>query len=84
METRSQSSFGFTEEVCEMWNGLRDIGVRLNVSTGWMRGSIDMDDAHLRTISVELNIAVVNVDYRFVNPLVGHPTRCSVFDDRLL
>ncbi|TFK87903.1 alpha/beta-hydrolase [Polyporus arcularius HHB13444] len=31
---------------------------------GWMRGSIDMDDAHLRTISVELNIAVVNVDYR--------------------
>ncbi|KAI0708768.1 Alpha/Beta hydrolase protein [Cerioporus squamosus] len=31
---------------------------------GWMLGDIDSDDAHLRTICVELNIAVVNVDYR--------------------
>ena len=27
-----------------------------------------MDDPHLRTIAVELKIAIVNVDYRFVKP----------------
>ncbi|KAM5545527.1 hypothetical protein V8D89_000565 [Ganoderma adspersum] len=30
----------------------------------WQVGDPDMDDAHLRTIAVELNLAIVNVDYR--------------------
>ncbi|PIL34606.1 hypothetical protein GSI_03385 [Ganoderma sinense ZZ0214-1] len=30
----------------------------------WQVGDLDMDDAHLRTIAVELNLVIVNVDYR--------------------
>ncbi len=29
-----------------------------------MLGDLDMDDAHLRSISLELQLAIVNVDYR--------------------
>ncbi|RPD53880.1 hypothetical protein L226DRAFT_548399 [Lentinus tigrinus ALCF2SS1-7] len=31
---------------------------------GWVFGDLDQDDMHLRTISVELKVAIVNVDYR--------------------
>ncbi|TFK87906.1 hypothetical protein K466DRAFT_599116 [Polyporus arcularius HHB13444] len=31
---------------------------------GYMLGDLDMDDAHLRSISLELQLAIVNVDYR--------------------
>ncbi|KAI1793709.1 Alpha/Beta hydrolase protein [Ganoderma leucocontextum] len=31
---------------------------------GWQVGDVDMDDYHLRTIAVELNIVIINVDYR--------------------
>ncbi|RPD55182.1 hypothetical protein L226DRAFT_575000 [Lentinus tigrinus ALCF2SS1-7] len=31
---------------------------------GWMLGGLESDDIHLRTVSVELKLAVLNVDYR--------------------
>ncbi|KAJ7710493.1 Alpha/Beta hydrolase protein [Mycena rosella] len=31
---------------------------------GWVSGDLDIDDFHLRIISVELRISIVNVDYR--------------------
>ncbi|KAI0704743.1 Alpha/Beta hydrolase protein [Earliella scabrosa] len=34
---------------------------------GWVTGDLDMDDAHLRSISVELQVGIVNVNYRPVN-----------------
>ena len=37
-------------------------------TSGWAIGDLDMDDNNLRTIAVELKLAIVNVDYRFVTP----------------
>lgn len=31
---------------------------------GWLVGDVDIDDYHLRTICVELQLAIVNVGYR--------------------
>ena len=31
---------------------------------GWSLGNIDMDDANLRHICVDLRISIINVDYR--------------------
>ena len=39
---------------------------------GWMFGDIDMDDSCLRTICVELQLAIANVEYRYA-------TRPSLF-----
>ncbi|KAI0757822.1 alpha/beta-hydrolase [Daedaleopsis nitida] len=33
---------------------------------GWVIGDLDMDDNHLRTLCVKLQLAIVNVDYRLV------------------
>ncbi len=35
-------------------------------STGFALGDLEMDDMHLRTIAVELKLAIVNVGYRLV------------------
>ncbi|RPD55184.1 hypothetical protein L226DRAFT_470675 [Lentinus tigrinus ALCF2SS1-7] len=40
---------------------------------GYMLGDLDMDDAHLRSISLELELAIVNVDYRLA-PEYPFPT----------
>ncbi|TFK82143.1 hypothetical protein K466DRAFT_556975 [Polyporus arcularius HHB13444] len=40
---------------------------------GWAIGDLDMDDNHLRTIAVELKLAIVNVDYR-LSPEFQFPT----------
>ena len=31
---------------------------------GWMIGDLDMDDSWLRTVCVELQLAIANVEYR--------------------
>lgn len=36
-----------------------------NFASGWVAGSIDMKDFELRILSVELCLAIVNVDYRY-------------------
>lgn len=33
---------------------------------GWMLGDVDMDDNYLRIICVELQLAIANVEYRYV------------------
>ena len=45
----------------ESWQAERTIS-----PTGWAVGDLDMDDNHLRTIAVDLKLAIVNVDYRSV------------------
>ncbi|KAJ7233548.1 alpha/beta hydrolase fold-domain-containing protein [Mycena rebaudengoi] len=40
---------------------------------GWIGGDLDMDDFHLRILSVELRISIVNVDYRLA-PEFKFPT----------
>ncbi len=34
--------------------------------TGWNMGDLDMDDYYLRTLCIDFQLAVVNVEYRFV------------------
>ena len=38
----------------------------LKSGTGWSAGNLDVDDYELRTVSVELAVVTVNVDYRSV------------------
>lgn len=38
---------------------------------GWIVGNLDMDDNYLRTICVELQIAIANVEYRCALAPVG-------------
>ncbi|KAF7376279.1 Abhydrolase-3 domain-containing protein [Mycena sanguinolenta] len=40
---------------------------------GWMSGDVELDDYQLRAICVELQISIVNVDYR-LTPEHRHPT----------
>ena len=70
MTRRTRSLFGGMQEVNMMctshgdsWQAERTIS-----PTGWAVGDLDMDDNHLRTIAVDLKLAIVNVDYRFVTP----------------
>lgn len=39
---------------------------RTDLTTAWALGDLDWDDHHLRTISVDLQLTIVNVDYRLV------------------
>lgn len=43
-----------------------DSTTRTDLTTAWALGDLDWDDHHLRTISVDLQLAIVNVDYRLV------------------
>ena len=68
MTRHTRSLFGGMQEVnmmCtsrgESWQAERTLS-----PTGWAVGDLDMDDNHLRTIAVELKLAIVNVDYRSV------------------
>lgn len=50
---------------------------RLTVSTGWNFGNLDTDDYYLRILCVDLQIAIVNVEYRYVLSFLS----ARLFDD---
>lgn len=57
---------GFTAEVSKLsWSASTwPTDSAASMQSGYMVGHLDMDDAHLRSISLELQLAIVNVDYR--------------------
>ena len=67
MTKHTRSLFGGTEEV-SMTSKARGRNWQADCTPGWAIGDLDMDDNNLRTIAVELKLAIVNVDYRFVTP----------------
>ncbi|KAJ6526469.1 Alpha/Beta hydrolase protein, partial [Mycena vulgaris] len=55
------------------WHRIITVDSHSPRSTGWVLGDLDMDDFHLRILSVEFRLSIVNVDYRLA-PEYPFPT----------